>query len=1401
MKTLIIVLFLTITADLFAQVSGDYRSGTTSVTWSTAANWETYNGSSWVTASSKPGASNSVYIQRGQTVTLTGNESCNDLHLERTNNATALALGTNTLSINGKMRAYVAVVGTIPGTSSTAPDGFASWITSTTGKLSIVGNTRSLTVAGEWGVGVANVSSPDGFDMEINMNAGQTATLNTFFKCRSWNVVTGILESAGNVRIAAAQSSRPNSNITIQSGATITSDATGTTNSAVFGYDDNSIGDVLWVKSGGTLILTGATPNIGMFTITFDGTVIYPLAGAQLLADRTNSGADPNIYTNLTLGGSGNKTFTTTGKTVNGVLSMEGTAALNLNGKALTYGSSSTLQYVQSVTTSTQELNTSGARVPANLLIKSGASVTLANDVTFGNSCTVVSETGSTFDAAGNSLNFGSSGSVTVGGTLRTSNVNGLSGSGTTTITNTNSPSLTLTGSTIEYYSASTQVITPGLSYANMIISGAGNKTIGSTVNLTGDLTLNGSVTVTGANFTMTGNISGTGSQTGTGSISMSGSGKTLSGSLTLGNFTNFSSGTNTVTGITSIGNLNLSTGTLADGGLTIPVTGNITGTATHSGAGKIQMTGAGGKTISGATLGNLQLNNAGGFSLSGNATVTGTLTLTAGNLTVGAFNLTIQNAIAGTPTNLLTSALSSLTVSGSGSGISLPITVSALTNLSLNNSNGLSISSALTVSGALTLSAGTFTTSTNLTMSNSSTINRNSATSTLSGTPKFGASSTDRVSVNIGAAMTAGNEVLPNASFGKVGSLTIGLFLYTLSASTQCDNLSLPTGASLNDGGFTLSVRGNISGTGFHYGAGKLSVIVAGTTISGATFGNLEINNGGSSSLFGSPEIAGTLTLTAGTLTVGPNTLTLSGSSPVRTSGNIDASNSSATVAFTNTSGTITLPASLFSGNVKNFTASGSGGTVTLSQSIAITGVATIGSGASLNLGSFNFTQSGTATLTGSGTIKLSGSLATQIGTYNTNTFNGTYEFNGSSQSIPTGTYTNIKINGSAMTLGGAITTTNLTLTAGTITLGTNDLTIASGGTVTGGSGTSYVKTNSTGGLKFLSMTNGSPHTFQVGNSTYNPVIINNSASSPRDWTIVVKDAITDGTLGSNKVVNREWNITPSNLSGNTATFTLQWNNADEDASFVRTNPLVIAHYNSAGGGNNWFPTTGTGFGNGTEGATSHIITASGFTSFSPFAVGEDGPLPVELASFTSTLNGRNVNLNWGTVSEVNNSGFDIERKLSDENSVWSKVGNVTGNGTSTISHSYSFNDRNLITGNYNYRLKQIDNNGNYKYYDLSNEVIIGVPTKFDLSQNYPNPFNPTTKINYDLPVDAKVSIRVVDMTGREVASLVNGNQTAGSYTVNFNAVALSSGIYFYQINASGSQSFSKTMKMMLVK
>jgi hypothetical protein len=193
---------------------------------------------------------------------------------------------------------------------------------------------------------------------------------------------------------------------------------------------------------------------------------------------------------------------------------------------------------------------------------------------------------------------------------------------------------------------------------------------------------------------------------------------------------------------------------------------------------------------------------------------------------------------------------------------------------------------------------------------------------------------------------------------------------------------------------------------------------------------------------------------------------------------------------------------------------------------------------------------------------------------------------------------------------------------------------------------------------------------------------------------------------------------------------------------------------------------------------------------------------LPVDLSAFVSIVIDGNVLLKWTTASETNNSGFDMERlnekgQTSDD---WTKISFVRGHGTNSLPNNYEFTDRNLPSGKYNYRLKQIDFNGNFEYHNLSDEVVIGVPEKFELSQNYPNPFNPSTVISYSLSENSFVTLKVYDVIGNEVATLVSEKQNSGIYNYQFSTVnyQLSSGVYFYKIEAG---SFSAVKRMIMIK
>jgi hypothetical protein len=196
-------------------------------------------------------------------------------------------------------------------------------------------------------------------------------------------------------------------------------------------------------------------------------------------------------------------------------------------------------------------------------------------------------------------------------------------------------------------------------------------------------------------------------------------------------------------------------------------------------------------------------------------------------------------------------------------------------------------------------------------------------------------------------------------------------------------------------------------------------------------------------------------------------------------------------------------------------------------------------------------------------------------------------------------------------------------------------------------------------------------------------------------------------------------------------------------------------------------------------------------------------GPLlPVELSSFASTAQGRTVVLNWSTKTEKNSDRFEVERSLV-ANTSWSTVGTVKASVLSNSTKSYSYSDTKLQSGKYQYRLKMVDNNGTFSYSSVE-AAEVAIPKDFSVSQNYPNPFNPSTKIDYQVPVDAKVILEVYNIAGQKVMELVNAQMSAGYYSVDFGASKLASGVYIYRLAASDiatGHNFSSIKKMMLLK
>jgi hypothetical protein len=242
---------------------------------------------------------------------------------------------------------------------------------------------------------------------------------------------------------------------------------------------------------------------------------------------------------------------------------------------------------------------------------------------------------------------------------------------------------------------------------------------------------------------------------------------------------------------------------------------------------------------------------------------------------------------------------------------------------------------------------------------------------------------------------------------------------------------------------------------------------------------------------------------------------------------------------------------------------------------------------------------------------------------------------------------------------------------------------------------------------------------------------------------------------------------------------------------------------FNTTNGGENW-ELQGSG-------TFDDLLSVNIKTNDAGWTVGNNGivlkyhfnpiepPLPVELYSFEAINFGKEVKLNWITATESNNKGFEIERRTQGDShaDAWINIGFVAGSGTTVNTQSYSFSDKNIGSGGYLYRLKQINYDGTFEYSKILS-VTVMPQFSYKLEQNYPNPFNPSTMINFSVKENVFVLLKIYDALGSEIATLISEDRPAGDYKINFNAAAYSSGTYFCVLRAGN---FVQTKKMLLVK
>ncbi|MBI3233849.1 MAG: T9SS type A sorting domain-containing protein [Bacteroidetes bacterium] len=373
------------------------------------------------------------------------------------------------------------------------------------------------------------------------------------------------------------------------------------------------------------------------------------------------------------------------------------------------------------------------------------------------------------------------------------------------------------------------------------------------------------------------------------------------------------------------------------------------------------------------------------------------------------------------------------------------------------------------------------------------------------------------------------------------------------------------------------------------------------------------------------------------------------------------------------------------------------------------------------------------------------------------------------------------------------------LTLTSGKVMLDSFNLNMGTSATISGNDATKYIQTMNdaaNGGALVRNLDNsGTPVLFPVGTSTYTPVRLVNTGASSGAFTARVFDGIlTNGTSGSaltasSNTVNRTWLV--ENVSAGTynVTMRLQWNESDESGSFYRT-WCGIGHYT----GGTWVKDAPLPSIAGTV-ANSWYRELSGLTSFSPFGVGDFmSPLPVKMVKFVAAAQNNDVKLDWSTASELNNDHFEIERSIDGKS--WTKIGEVAGKGNSNILTNYSYTDLNVSNNNVvYYRLRQVDFNGSS---ELSNivSVAFGKMQTITIESVQPNPFTTGLNINLNLLTSEHVSVRIIDMNGKEVVSQ-SYDLSKDNHVISLdNLDKLSSGMYMIQVSTASETIMQRLMK-----
>jgi fibronectin-binding autotransporter adhesin len=937
--------------------------------------------------------------------------------------------------------------------------------------------------------------------------------------------------------------------------------------------------------------------------------------------------------------------------------------------------------------------------------------------------------------------------------------------------------------------SPTTQLITFGLTLKNNLTIEAGAIFNASSL----DVTIGGNFTnnnVTAATSVTTGGYQ-PGSIAQTTTFNSTTTNQTIAGTATpnrthFGNLIiNNTFGTVTLasnTAITVNETMTLTSGTLADGGNTITALANVVNSATHTGAGSITI-GSGGATIhtisgnGNGIFGNLTLNSTAGVNVTANTTINGTLTFTAVGLLYidnKLLRMGASSAISGAGATKYIKTNGTLADAGvtkiyptGASNFTFAIGVAGkYTPVQYNVTTNTDISGGTITVKPVNTKHPTTTDAANLELNYYWNVMSSGFASGLSVTHVYNYRNTDvngtETNYVAGRFFSGGWNTVPEASTSVTPLSDFFTFTgknyitgdYTAGEASEFQTIrtfySLTSGNWDNPGGNVWS---------YSSGGAPVAAIPSGNPVVIEPGHIITVNTDSKSavSVFFTNS-TGILDLGS---TIGHNFGTVSGTGTIKQS-------ATAGGAYVFPAGIFTSFTALANGTFEfGGTTNGTLSSQTTFNNITFTGTAikTISSDLTIN-GNLTISAGVLKNNTNNKNINLKGNWVNNAGAAGFLCGTGTTTFSGTSAQQITNsageTFYNLSISNTSgnVTVNNNITVSGtLSFTNGKVLLGSNNLTISSGNSITGYSANNYVVTSGAGTLAINSVT--TSRVFPIGKSTssYTPATISNVTGTADQFSVRVANNIlksgTTGDIVTEKVVGQTWLINEGIAGGSIATITLQWNAADELTGFTRAD-CHISHFSSGIWDN---PAASVA-----SGSDPYTVSRSNITSFSPFGVetASSHPLPIELLFFDAQLTAdQQVNLTWATASEINNDYFTIEKTTG--GNVFETVAVIEGAGNSSSKINYISIDEHPFEGLSYYRLKQTDFDGKFVYSNL-----VGVEnTNSEIYQLNVFP-NPATADNLNLNIEGsagdKIVITMLDLLGKEIYSKTTVLESGGN-------------------------------------